>query len=101
MNLVGDNLKIKSVFYTNVKELTIFVQNNNGSDVTKISSIKLFGFKLNDTNMKELKKVGWGWSWCLILYKTSKWQYYSKCKTTIIFEVRSIDIWLKYNQIFK
>ena len=58
LQLVEDNLKIKSVFYTNVKELTIFVQSNNGAAITKIGNLRILGNKLSDTNMKELKKVG-------------------------------------------
>ena len=42
--------------YVNV--LSIFVDTNNGADVTSISSIKINGKTRESTNMANFKKVG-------------------------------------------
>ncbi|RLN32545.1 hypothetical protein BBJ28_00016194 [Nothophytophthora sp. Chile5] len=40
-----------------VRVLQVFVEENNGADETKISSLRFFGERLAGTNMNELKKV--------------------------------------------
>jgi hypothetical protein len=64
LDLTADDLKddsvitaLKVVKFKGVDTLTIFVDENAGSDVTAISSIKIFGSALHGTNMSELKKV--------------------------------------------
>ncbi|EAR86512.2 PITH domain protein (macronuclear) [Tetrahymena thermophila SB210] len=49
---------LRFVKFQNLKHLTIFVQSNKGSDVTKISQIRLFGQTIHETNMNNLKKSG-------------------------------------------
>ena len=49
-------LKMAKFNYVNV--LSIFVDTNNGADVTSISSIKINGKTRESTNMANFKKVG-------------------------------------------
>jgi len=47
-----------TVKFQRVSSLTIFVEENNGEEVTKISGLKIFGTTVQGTNMSEFKKVG-------------------------------------------
>mmetsp|Transcript_25463 Transcript_25463/g.33249 ORF Transcript_25463/g.33249 Transcript_25463/m.33249 type:complete len:181 (+) Transcript_25463:60-602(+) len=49
---------LKYVKFQNVVTVSIFIEDNNGSDYTALSSLKFFGVPVHTTNMSELKKVG-------------------------------------------
>jgi len=50
--------KLYAVKFQRVSSLTIFIEDNNGADATKLSSLKLFGTTVIGTNMAEFKKAG-------------------------------------------
>ena len=57
--LEGDII-LNYVKYQNVSNLTLFIQDNReGGDITEVSKLEIFGAPLHETNMNELKKVGW------------------------------------------
>jgi PITH domain len=49
-------IQLKYVKYQRVKSLTLFIEDNQGGDVTALGGIKLFGFPVTGTNMTEFKK---------------------------------------------
>lgn len=55
--LPENDVELRFVKFQRVKNITIFVEENNGGEITSISSLKLFGERLAGTNMNELKKV--------------------------------------------
>lgn len=58
-DLAADSVtNLYSVKFTRVNNLTIFVEESIGGDVTQISGLKLFGGTVQGTNMAEFKKVG-------------------------------------------
>ena len=57
--LDGDII-LNYVKYQNVSNLTIFIENNRGgNDITEMNKLEIHGAPLHDTDMKNLKKVGW------------------------------------------
>ena len=49
-------INLKFVKYQRVKSLTIFVEDNQGGEVTAIGGLKLFGRPVASTNMADFKK---------------------------------------------
>ena len=49
-------IQLKYVKYQRVHSLTLFIEDNQGGDVTALGGIKLFGFSVSSTNMAEFKK---------------------------------------------
>jgi len=41
-----------------VSNLTIFVEENAGADITVIGGLKVFGMSIQGTNMNDIKKSG-------------------------------------------
>eukprot|EP00250_Pteridium_aquilinum_P031783 c4425_g1_i1 orf=164-694(+) len=57
-DLKGKPVTLKFVKFQNVRSLTIFIEDNQGStDVTKVIKLALNGSTVETTNMKELKKI--------------------------------------------
>lgn len=57
-NLQGKPVPLKFVKFQNVRSLTVFIEDNQGSvDVTKVNKIAFYGSTVETTNMKELKKI--------------------------------------------
>ncbi|CAI5729692.1 unnamed protein product [Hyaloperonospora brassicae] len=57
-DLVPENdVELRFVKFQCVKNITLFVETNNGADETVISSLKFFGEPLAGTNMNDLKKI--------------------------------------------
>jgi len=52
----ADPIQLKFVRYQRVTSLTIFVEDNQGGDVSALGSIKLFGRSVESTNMADFKK---------------------------------------------
>ncbi|CAH0516707.1 unnamed protein product [Peronospora belbahrii] len=52
-----NDVELRFVKFQRVKNITIFVEANNGADETVISSLKFFGEPLAGTNMNEFKKI--------------------------------------------
>ncbi|KAJ8576540.1 hypothetical protein ON010_g2671 [Phytophthora cinnamomi] len=55
--LPENDVELRFVKFQRVKNITVFVEENNGAEETVISSLKFFGERLAGTNMNELKKV--------------------------------------------
>ena len=51
---------LKFVQYQRVKSITLFIEDNNGGDVSALGGLKFFGKPVATTNMKDFKKQGWG-----------------------------------------
>ncbi|CAN0334082.1 unnamed protein product [Discosporangium mesarthrocarpum] len=49
---------LKFVKFQRVTGLTIFVQDNNGAEITGLSSVKFYGSSIAGTKMNEFKKAG-------------------------------------------
>lgn len=47
-----------SVKFQRVSSITLFVENDSGSDVTRLTSLRVLGDIVDGTNMAEFKKVG-------------------------------------------
>ena len=56
----ADSVLLKFVNYQRVNSITIFVEDNNGGDITALGGLTFFGKTVATTNMKEFKKQGWG-----------------------------------------
>ncbi|XP_054823878.1 PITH domain-containing protein At3g04780 isoform X1 [Prosopis cineraria] len=57
-NLLGKPVILKYVKFQNVRSLTIFIEDNQqGSEITKIQKIVLYGTTVETTDMKGLKKI--------------------------------------------
>ncbi|MCO5558900.1 hypothetical protein L7F22_012490 [Adiantum nelumboides] len=57
-DLKGKPIPLKFVKFQNVRSLTIFIEDNQEStEVTKVSKIAFYGSTVETTNMKELKKI--------------------------------------------
>ena len=56
----ADNLILPYVKYQRVKSITLFIDDNNGGEVTSLGGVKFFGKHVAATNMADLKKQGWG-----------------------------------------
>ena len=64
MHLTTDDLKesaepmpLQFVKYQRVKSVTLFVEDNQGGDITALGSLKFFGRPVVSTNMSEFKKT--------------------------------------------
>ncbi|KAE9154677.1 hypothetical protein PF006_g1339 [Phytophthora fragariae] len=55
--LPENDVELRFVKFQRVKNITVFVEENNGAEETAISSLKFFGERLAGTNMNELKKI--------------------------------------------
>lgn len=53
----GQPIPVRFVKFQNIKSLQIFVSENNGGDVTKVSRLELFGTLAQKMNMAEFKPV--------------------------------------------
>ena len=53
----GTLIPLKVALFQNVFSCQIFVQDNNGADVTEIGSLELFGSLGENMNMREFKKI--------------------------------------------
>ncbi|CAA6658516.1 unnamed protein product [Spirodela intermedia] len=57
-NLKGKPIVLKYVKFQNVRSLTIFVEDNQGSaETSKVQKIILYGTTVETTNVKDLKKI--------------------------------------------
>jgi PITH domain len=60
LNLTAEDVKnpipLKFVKYQRVKSLTIFIEDNQGDDVTALGGIKIYGRPVASTNMADFKK---------------------------------------------
>eukprot|EP00621_Florenciella_sp_RCC1693_P013149 CAMPEP_0182552904 /NCGR_PEP_ID=MMETSP1323-20130603/49215_1 /TAXON_ID=236787 /ORGANISM="Florenciella parvula, Strain RCC1693" /LENGTH=183 /DNA_ID=CAMNT_0024764617 /DNA_START=15 /DNA_END=566 /DNA_ORIENTATION=+ len=56
--LADSQTNLYAVKFTRVTSLTLFIEENNGDDVSKLSGLKFFGQTVAGTNMSEFKKVG-------------------------------------------
>mmetsp|Transcript_8158 Transcript_8158/g.24136 ORF Transcript_8158/g.24136 Transcript_8158/m.24136 type:complete len:187 (+) Transcript_8158:145-705(+) len=54
----ADNLHLKFVQYQRVKSITIFVEDNNGGEVSALGGLKFYGLPVATTNMADFKKQG-------------------------------------------
>ena len=52
----ADPIMLKYVKFQRVKTLTIFIEDNNGGDVSALGAMKLMGRTVATTNMSEFKK---------------------------------------------
>lgn len=52
----ADPIALKFVRYQRVTSLTIFVEDNQGGEVSALGAIKLFGRPVESTNMADFKK---------------------------------------------
>jgi len=52
----ADPIALKYVRYQRVTSLTIFVEDNQGGEVSALGGLKLYGFAVDGTNMSEFKK---------------------------------------------
>jgi hypothetical protein len=52
----SDPILLKYVKYQRVKSLTLFIEDNQGGEVTALGGIKLFGRPVASTNMADFKK---------------------------------------------
>jgi hypothetical protein len=49
---------LKFVQYQRVNSITMFVEDNNGGDITALGGLKFFGKTVATTNMADFKKQG-------------------------------------------
>lgn len=60
LHLTAEDMKkpiqLKYVKYQRVKSLTLFIEDNQGGDITALGGIKLFGFPVDSVNMSDFKK---------------------------------------------
>jgi hypothetical protein len=54
----ADPVLLKFVQYQRVKSITLFIEDNNGGDVSALGGLKFFGKPVATTNMKDFKKQG-------------------------------------------
>lgn len=54
----ADNIMLKFVHYQRVKSLTIFIEDNNGGEITALGGLKMYGRSVATTNMADFKKQG-------------------------------------------
>lgn len=52
----ADPIALKFVLYQRVKSLTLFIEDNQGGDITALGGLKLFGRPVTSTNMADFKK---------------------------------------------
>lgn len=52
----ADPIKLKYVLYQRVSSLTIFIEDNQGGEITALGALKLFGRPVATTNMGDFKK---------------------------------------------
>jgi hypothetical protein len=52
----ADPLLLKFVKFQRVQSITLFIEDNQGGDVTAIGQLKFFGRPVSTTNMKDFKK---------------------------------------------
>lgn len=49
-------IQLKYVKYQRVHSLTLYIEDNQGGDLTALGGIKFFGFPVSSTNMSDFKK---------------------------------------------
>jgi len=54
----ADGILLKFVNYQRVKSITLFIEDNNGGDVSALGGLKFFGKTIASTNMADFKKQG-------------------------------------------
>lgn len=54
----ADNLLLQYVKFQRVKSITLFVEDNNGGEITSLGGLKFFGKPIGTTNMADFKKQG-------------------------------------------
>jgi PITH domain len=52
----AEPILLKYVKYQRVKSITLFVEDNQGGDVTALGGIKIYGRPVESTNMADFKK---------------------------------------------
>lgn len=52
----ADNLLVQYVKFQRVKSITLFVEENNGGEVTSLGSLRFYGKPVATTNMNDFKK---------------------------------------------
>lgn len=52
----AEPIQLMFVKYQRVKSITIFIEDNQGGDITALGSLKFFGRPVVSTNMSEFKK---------------------------------------------
>ena len=56
----ADNILLQYVKYQRVKSITLFVEDNNGGEISSLGGLKFYGKPVATTNMADFKKQGWG-----------------------------------------
>jgi len=54
----ADNLLLQYVKYQRIKSITLFVEDNNGGEISALGGLKFFGKPVATTNMADFKKQG-------------------------------------------
>jgi hypothetical protein len=54
----ADGIVLKFVHYQRVKSITLFIEDNNGGDISALGGLKFFGKPMANTNMADFKKQG-------------------------------------------
>ncbi|OQR95566.1 hypothetical protein THRCLA_07760 [Thraustotheca clavata] len=54
----GKAIELRFVKFQRVTSLTLFIEENNGGEISTLSSLHLYGESIAGTNMNELKSVG-------------------------------------------
>ena len=54
----ADEILLKFVQYQRVNSITMFVEDNNGGDITALGGLKFYGKSVATTNMADFKKQG-------------------------------------------
>jgi hypothetical protein len=54
----SEPIQLKFVQYQRVKGITLFIEDNNGGEVSALGGLKFYGKSVATTNMKEFKKQG-------------------------------------------
>jgi hypothetical protein len=54
----GTSLILKFVKFQRVKSITLYVEENNGADVSALGMLKFYGRPVGTTNMADFKKQG-------------------------------------------
>ena len=52
----ADNLLVQYVKFQRVKSITLFVEENNGGEITSLGALRFFGKPVATTNMDNFKK---------------------------------------------
>mmetsp|Transcript_6752 Transcript_6752/g.8808 ORF Transcript_6752/g.8808 Transcript_6752/m.8808 type:complete len:175 (-) Transcript_6752:459-983(-) len=54
----AEPIPLKYVLFQRVKSITVFVEDNNGGDVSALGALQFYGKTISTTNMADFKKTG-------------------------------------------